>query len=81
MVGRAGILDLTTYEGITQLRGMVQQAANESLSTSFRLREKLESQCKKGKPMGGGRSYGFQVVGDKYVIEVPPASRRGEGGP
>lgn len=69
--GRAGILDLTTYEGITQLRGMVQQAANESLSTSFRLQEKLASQARKGKPMGGGRQYGFEVVGDKYVVEMP----------
>jgi hypothetical protein len=50
---------------------MAGQAANESLATSFRLRTKLASQMRKGKPMGGGRSFGFGVVNDKAVIEVP----------
>ena len=69
--GRAGILDLTTYEGITQLRGMVQQAANESLSTSFRLRRSWSHRPAKASPSAAVRSFGFEVVGNKYVIEVP----------
>lgn len=68
---RAGNLDLTTYEGIQQARGMAQQAANESLGTSFRLKSTLAGKMKAGKPMGGGRSFGFEVVGDKHVIAVP----------
>jgi hypothetical protein len=56
--GRVGILDLTTYEGITQMRGFVNQAETESLSTSFRLQEKLLGQAKKGKPVGGAARSG-----------------------
>jgi len=61
---RAGNLDLTTYEGIQQARGMAMQAANESLATSFRIKSTLARKMKAGKPMGGGRCYGFEVGGE-----------------
>ena len=61
---RAGNLDLTTYEGIQQARGMAMQAANESLATSFRIKETLAHKMANGKPMGGGRCFGFEVGGE-----------------
>ena len=61
---RAGSLDLTTYEGIQQARGMAMQAANESLATSFRIKETLAAKMQAGKPMGGGRCFGFEVGGE-----------------
>lgn len=61
---RAGRLDLTTYEGIQQARGMAMQAANESLATSFRIKETLARKMAAGKPMGGGRVYGFETGGE-----------------
>lgn len=60
---RAGRLDLTTYEGIQQARGMAMQAANESLATSFRIKETLARKMREGKPMGSGRAYGFENGG------------------
>lgn len=65
---RAGRLNLTTYEGIQQARGMAMQAANESLATSFRIKETLGRKMKAGKPMGGGRCFGFDVGG---VVQRP----------
>jgi DNA invertase Pin-like site-specific DNA recombinase len=60
---RGGNLDLTTYEGIVAARGATQQAANESLATSFRLKGTMRRKMKAGQPMGGGRSYGFDAGG------------------
>jgi site-specific DNA recombinase len=65
---RAGNLDLTTYEGIQQARGMAMQAANESLATSFRIKSTLARKMRDGKPMGGGRCFGFEIGGE---IQVP----------
>lgn len=60
---RAGDLDLTTYQGIQQARGMAVQAANESLATSFRMKETLARKMAAGQPMAGGRSFGFELGG------------------
>jgi site-specific DNA recombinase len=67
---RAGRLDLTTYEGISQARGAAQQAAAEVLALSFRVREKLEVQARKGKALGP-RTFGFRPVADKWTYELP----------
>jgi DNA invertase Pin-like site-specific DNA recombinase len=60
---RAGDLDLTTMQGIQQARGMAMQAANESMSTSFRILATMDRKMKAGQPMGGGRSFGFERGG------------------
>ena len=60
---RAGNLDLTTYEGIQQARGAAMQAANESLATSFRIKETLARKMAAGQPMGAGRAFGFELGG------------------
>lgn len=61
---RAGDLDLTTYQGIQMARGAAMQAANESLATSRRARETLARKMAAGKPMGSGRSFGFETGGE-----------------
>src|SRR3954468_80096 len=65
---RAGNLNLTTYEGIQQARGMAVQAANESLATSHRLKETMQCKMAAGQPMGAGRMFGFEVGG---VMQLP----------
>lgn len=64
---RAGNLDLTTYQGIQQARGMAVQAANESLATSFRIKGTLARKMRAGQPMGA-RCYGFEIGG---VVQRP----------
>jgi len=68
---RSGRLDLTTATGRQQARWMAMQAASESDNTSERIKATLAHKMQAGKPMGGGRSYGFEVVGDRHAIEVP----------
>jgi hypothetical protein len=46
---------------------MAMQAANESLATSFRIKETLARKMRNGKPMGGGRCYGFETGGEVQV--------------
>jgi DNA invertase Pin-like site-specific DNA recombinase len=60
---RSGRLDLTTATGRQQARWMALQAASESDNTSERIRTTLARKMAEGKPMGAGRSFGFEVGG------------------
>jgi site-specific DNA recombinase len=60
---RSGRLDLTTATGRQQARWMAMQAATESDNTSERIKTTLGRKMREGKPMGAGRSYGFEVGG------------------
>jgi DNA invertase Pin-like site-specific DNA recombinase len=60
---RSGRLDLTTATGRQQARWMAMQAASESDNTSERIKTTLGRKMREGKPMGAGRSYGFEVGG------------------
>jgi site-specific DNA recombinase len=60
---RSGRLDLTTATGRQQARWMALQAAAESDNTSERIKATLGRKMRDGKPMGAGRSYGFEVGG------------------
>jgi site-specific DNA recombinase len=60
---RSGKLDLTTATGRQQARWMAMQAASESDNTSERIKATLGRKMREGKPMGAGRSYGFEVGG------------------
>ncbi|MDP3893518.1 recombinase family protein [Nocardioides sp.] len=65
---RSGRLDLTTATGRQQARWMAMQAASESDNTSERIKVTLARKMRDGKPMGGGRSFGFEVGGE---VQVP----------
>ena len=60
---RSGRLDLTTATGRQQARWMAMQAASESDNTSERIKTTLGRKMREGKPMGAGRSYGFETGG------------------
>jgi site-specific DNA recombinase len=60
---RSGRLDLSTATGRQQARWMAMQAASESDNTSERVKAGLAREMGKGKPMGAGRSFGFEVGG------------------
>ena len=68
---RSGRLDLTTATGRQQARWMAMQAATESDNTSERIKTTLGRKMREGKPMGAGRSYGFEVGGtEQRAAEV-----------
>jgi hypothetical protein len=86
---RSGRLDLSTATGRQQARWMAMQAASESDNTSERVKAGLAREMGKGKPMGAGRSFGFEVggmvqrpdevevirdVARKFLDEVPAAT-------
>jgi site-specific DNA recombinase len=63
---RSGRLDLTTATGRQQARWMAMQAASESDNTSERIKVTLARKMAEGKPMGGGRCYGFETGGEVH---------------
>ena len=64
---RSGRLDLSTATGRQQARWMAMQAASESDNTSERAKATLARKMRDGKPMGGGRCFGFERGGEVPV--------------
>jgi hypothetical protein len=83
--GPGGRYDLTTKDGRRDARTATTAAAYESDTISARSRAGLARKMRAGKPMGGGRTYGFEVGGQVYrpaevkiIREVAKRMLRGE---
>ena len=78
--GPGGRYDLTTKEGRRDARTAASQAAFESDSISARCKTTLHRKMTSGKPMGGGRSFGFekgaQAYRDDEVAVIREVARR-----
>jgi site-specific DNA recombinase len=66
-----GDYDLSTPDGCFMARIMVANANKESADKSRRLRRKMVELAEKGKPNGGGRTYGY--TGDRQIVPAEAA--------
>ena len=84
--GPGGRHDLTTPEGRKSFRDASTDAAYESDRISKRTKNGLDRKMRSGKPMGAGRSFGFEVGAQAYrpaevriIREVARRMLKGEG--
>jgi site-specific DNA recombinase len=61
---RNGLFDLNTASGRAEARGAATAAARESDVMGERIRATLARKMRGGKPMGGGRAFGFEIGGE-----------------
>lgn len=76
----SGRFNLRTAQGVKQFVDAVNGAAYESDVLSERVRDKVASRVANGLQLGGGRIYGFEVLGEvrEYDDDVLPVQRPAE---